>query len=64
MAAIKKPRLPKKPKASASNEVKERYLKRVNELKREYEKRLSAQKSAKRKSEVLDKKIQKAISGF
>ncbi len=49
----KKIKLPKAPKASASIESKERYLKKVQEVK----KRNAQQEADKRKSEALSKKI-------
>lgn len=60
MAKLKMKKLPKAPKASASVEVKERYLQRVKEIQRENDRR----KAENRKSEELSKKIQKAVSGF
>lgn len=60
MAKLKMKKLPKAPKASASVEVKERYLQRVKEIQRENDRR----KAENRKSEELTKKIQKAVSGF
>jgi hypothetical protein len=62
MAAIKKPtklKYPKKPKASASNETMEKYLKRVNEIDKENRKREADYKSELAKREQLKKKISK-----
>ncbi len=56
MAALKMKRLPKKPKASASVEVKENWLKKAAEVKKENARRASMNK----KSTELSKKI----SGF
>lgn len=60
MAALRKPKklkLPKKPKQTASNEVMERYLKKVAEVKKDNAKRESTYKSAVKKRETLKKKI-------
>jgi len=60
MAAVKKltlKKLPKKPKASASIKVKENYLKKVGEIKKENNKRITANKSAVKKNETLQKRI-------
>ena len=53
MAKVKMKKYPKKPKPSASLEVKERYLKRVSEIDKENAKRKAMQK----KSEALSKRI-------
>lgn len=53
MAKVKLKRYPKKPKPSASVEVKERYLKRVLEIDKENAKR----RALKKKSEALSKRI-------
>lgn len=53
-------KLPKAPKASASVDVKERYLKKVAEIKKENARRQSENK----KSEELSKKIAKARADF
>ncbi len=53
MAKLKKKKLPKKPKASASIATKERYLKRVSEVNKENKKIDSMNK----KSEQLSKRI-------
>ncbi len=53
MATLKMKKLPKAPKASASIQTKENYLKRVAEIKRENAKR----EAMNRKSDALSKKI-------
>lgn len=53
-------KLPKAPKASASVEVKEAYLKRVAEIKKENARRAAENK----KSEELSKRIAKARADF
>lgn len=53
MATLKMKKLPKAPKASASIQSKENYLKRVAEIKRENAKR----EALNRKSAALSKKI-------
>lgn len=60
MAALKMKKLPKAPKASASIQTKENYLRRVTEIKRENAKRAALN----RKSETLTKKIASARSSF
>lgn len=55
---VKLKKFPKRPKKTASISVKENYLKKVAEVKKENAKILSAKK----KSEALDKRIDKAIS--
>lgn len=60
MAGIKKPKkikLPRKPKASASNEVLQNYLKKVADVKKENAKREAAYKSELKKREALKRKI-------
>ncbi len=53
MAKVKLLKYPKKPKASASIESKERYLKRVSEIDKENNRR----KALKKKDEALTKRI-------
>lgn len=53
MAQLKKKKYPKKPKSTASVQVKENYLKRVDEIKKE-NKKIEAENS---KSKALTKKI-------
>lgn len=53
MAKLKKLKMPKKPKASASVAVKENWLKRAAEIKKENARRESENK----RSELLSKKI-------
>ena len=60
MAKLKMLKTPKRPKASASVQVKENYLKRLAELKKENNKR----RAINVKSEALDKKISSAINGL
>lgn len=60
MAKKKMLKLPKAPKASASVEVKEAYLKRVAEIKKENARRAAENK----KSEELSKRIAKARADF
>ena len=60
MAKLKMLKRPKAPKASASNAVKENYLKRLAEIKKENTRRIAEN----RKSDELSKKIAKAIQGF
>lgn len=60
MAAIKKPKalkLPKKPRAGASNATLENYLKKVKEVEKLNAKRESDYKAAVKKRETLKKKI-------
>lgn len=71
--AIKKPKalkLPKMPKDSASNEVKERYLSKVSELKKkkesewaDYHKKVKQAETERKKAQELSKKI-KATRGL
>lgn len=60
MATLKMKKLPKAPKASASIQSKENYLKRVAEIKRENNRRAALNK----KSDALTKKIAGVRSGF
>lgn len=60
MATLKMKKLPKAPKASASIQSKENYLKRVAEIKRENNRRAALNK----KSDALSKKIAGVRSGF
>ena len=60
MAKIKMLKCPKAPKASASNAVKERYLKKLADIKRENQKRAAAN----RKGDELSRKIAKARQSF
>ena len=60
MAKLKMLKCPKAPKATASNAVKERYLKKIGEIKRENQKRAAAN----RKGEELSRRIAKARQGF
>jgi len=53
MATLKLLKLPKKPKASASASVLERYIAKVNEIKKENIKRMALNK----KTEALRKKV-------
>ena len=58
--ALKKPKakkLPRKPKVSASNEVKENYLKKVKAVKAENVKKARQYEAAKKKSASLNKAI-------
>lgn len=57
MVKIKLVKIPRRPKASASIQVKENYLKKLSEVKRENDKR----KSAIKRSKELDKRITEAI---
>lgn len=60
MALLKMKKMPKAPKASASIQAKENYLKRVAEIKRENKKRAALN----RRSEALTKKIAQARNSF
>lgn len=60
MATLKMKKLPKAPRASASIQSKENYLKRVAEIKRENNRRAALNK----KSDALTKKIAGVRSGF
>ena len=60
MALLKMKKMPKAPKASASIQAKENYLKRVAEIKRENKKRAALN----RRSETLTKKIAQARNSF
>lgn len=60
MATLKMKKLPKAPKASASIQVKENYLKKCAEVKRENAKRAALNK----KSQALSAKIAKLRSTF
>lgn len=60
MAKIKMLKRPKAPKASASNAVKENYLKKLAAIKKENARR----QAANRKSDELSRKIAKAIQSF
>lgn len=60
MAKFKLKRLPKAPKASASNATKEAYLKKVADVKREN----ARIESEKKRSVILDKKIREARASF
>lgn len=53
-------KMPKAPKASASVEVKQAYLKRLNDIKKENRRR----EALNRKSELLSAKIAKARASF
>ncbi|EMF80040.1 hypothetical protein LEP1GSC188_4859 [Leptospira weilii serovar Topaz str. LT2116] len=58
--ALKKPkklRLPKKPKRSASPEIKQRYLDRVAEVEKQNKTRLSGYETRKKKDNELNRKI-------
>lgn len=60
MAAIKKPKklkMPKKPKAGASNAVLEKYLEKRKEVEKKNASRLAEYEKAKTKRETLKKKI-------
>ena len=59
MAKLKMVKTPKRPKASASVETKQNYLKRLAEVKKENNKR----KVLNAKSIALDKKIDSALRG-
>lgn len=60
MAKLKMLKRPKAPKASASNAVKENYLKKLAAVKKENARR----QAANRKGEELSRKIAKAIQSF
>lgn len=60
MAKLKMKKAPKAPKANASVDVKERYLKKLKEIEKENRRR----DALNRKSEALTKKIQHAVAGF
>ncbi len=57
MGKMKMKKFPRRPKASASNAVKESYLKKVAEIKKENARRVSENK----KSVALDKRISDAL---
>lgn len=60
MASIRKPKklkLPKRPKANASNTTLENYLKKVADVKKQNKKRESDYKSAVKKRDTLKKRI-------
>jgi hypothetical protein len=60
MAKIRKPKMkkmPRKPKHTASNEVKARYLERCRNIKKENAARLAAYNAALKKRTALDKMI-------
>lgn len=60
MAKLKMMKMPKAPKATASVEVKQAYLKRLADVKKENRKREALNK----KSDMLSQKIAKARASF
>lgn len=67
----KAPKMPKAPKRTASNEVKQNYLKKLAEVKKTYAKKLADVKkennrriAANRQADALDKKIASARANF
>ena len=60
MAALKKPKMkkfPKKPKSSASSDVLQRYLQKVDEIRKEHARAVKAYNAEKKKREQLRKRV-------